>query len=252
MSDVSIGRVPATGAEFRIGAVLSKTFSILTRQFGKFFLLSLLPMIPVLLFTLFAFSSGGRGSAALAGASFWGGLIGIITFILQIVAQATTLYGAFQEMRGQPFTIGESFEVGMRRAAPVVGVALLAGIAAGLASLLLVVPGIIVMCMFYVAVPVCVIEKLGVTSSLGRSRALTKGYRWPIFGLVLLIVIVGFIALFVIGFVASGSIIASQLVHFAWQVVATTFGAVLAAVIYHDLRAAKEGVDIGKLANVFD
>ena len=39
---------------------------------------------------------------------------------------------------------------------------------------------------------------------------------------------------------------------FGWQVVTTAFGAVLSAVIYHDLRVAKEGIDISKLSSVFD
>ena len=43
-----------------------------------------------------------------------------------IVAQATTLYGAFQQMGGRPFSIGQSLGVGFRRALPVFGVALLA------------------------------------------------------------------------------------------------------------------------------
>jgi hypothetical protein len=43
-----------------------------------------------------------------------------------------------------------------------------------------------------------------------------------------------------------------KLLSFGWLVVATSFGAVLVAVTYHDLRAAKEGTDIDNLANIFD
>jgi hypothetical protein len=43
-----------------------------------------------------------------------------------------------------------------------------------------------------------------------------------------------------------------MLLNFGWQLVATSFGAVLAAVVYHDLRLSKEGMDIDNLANVFD
>lgn len=251
MSDISVGHVPMTGATFRIGAVLSKTFTVLGRQFGKFFLLSLLPMIPALLFTLLTISAARNGTPV-AGFGIWSAAAGIITFILQIIAQATTLFGAFQEMRGQPFTVGDSTAMGLRRAVPVIGVALLAGILTGLAALLLVIPGIIVLCMLYVAIPACVIEKLGVTASLGRSSNLTKGYRWPIFGIMLLVAVVGLIIMFVLGFLTFGNFVALQILVFAWKVIATAFGAVLAAVIYHDLRVAKEGIDIENLANIFD
>lgn len=43
-----------------------------------------------------------------------------------------------------------------------------------------------------------------------------------------------------------------QTLSFAWQVISTAFGAVLSAVIYHDLRMAKEGIDLDTLASVFD
>ncbi len=46
--------------------------------------------------------------------------------------------------------------------------------------------------MFYVAVPVSVIEKPGVFASLSRSAKLTgRGSRWQILGLVLLVVVIG-------------------------------------------------------------
>ena len=63
--------------------------------------------------------------------------------MLQTVAQATSLYGAFQDMRRQPFTIGQSLQIGFPRGAQVIGVAILAGLATGLGFLLFVVPGVI-------------------------------------------------------------------------------------------------------------
>jgi hypothetical protein len=49
-----------------------------------------------------------------------------------------------------------------------------------------------------------------------------------------------------------GAGLIGQTLTFAWQVVLTAFSAVLSAVIYHDLRVAKEGIDLDTLANVFD
>ena len=39
----------------------------------------------------------------------------------------------------------------------------------------------------------CVIEKTGVSANLSRSVALTKGYRWQIFGLFLLVVVIALV-----------------------------------------------------------
>ena len=247
MSDISISGLPTSGAPFRIGVVLSKTFNLLTQQFGKFALLTLVPLVPLLALTLFAL--GRPPSPAAFGAL--GVITGLLTFFLGIVAQATTLYGAFQAMRGQSFTIGQSLQIGLGRAVPVVGVALLVGFAVGFATLLLIVPGLMVLCMYYVAIPVCVIERPGVMASASRSADLTRGYRWPIFGLILLVAIIAAVVGAVLTRLGGGGIM-GLLLHFVWQIVSTAFGAVLVAVVYHDLRVAKEGIDIESLANVFD
>ena len=246
MSDVSIGGLPTSGAPFRVGVVLSKTFNLLFGQFGKFVLLTLVPMIPLL---ALAFIALGRPTVT-PGIGALGAITAILTGFLSIVAQATTLYGAFQAMRGQPFTIGRSLQIGLGRAVPVIGVAVLVGFAVVLAGLLLLVPGLIVWCMYYVAVPVCVIERPGVMASTSRSAALTKGYRWSIFGLLLLVSVVALVVSLVLTRLGGG--IVGVLLHFAWQIVSTAFGAVLVTVVYHDLRVAKEGIDIESLANVFD
>jgi len=248
MSSTSTGGFAAAAGQFRVGSVMSKTFAILGQQFGKFVLLALLPMVPILLLTLGQMSGAGNSATGIGVA---GALTGILTFVLQTVAQATSLYGAFQAMRHQPFTIGESLRIGLARAVPVIGAGILVGLAIGLGFLLFVVPGVIIGCMLYVAIPACVIEKKGATASLSRSVALTKGYRWQIFGLFLLVVVITLIGT-VILLKISGSGVIGEVIGFLWQVVLTAFSAVLSAVIYHDLRMAKEGVDLDTLASVFD
>jgi hypothetical protein len=250
MSDISVDGLPASGAPFRVGVVLSKTFSVFGSKLGSFLLLAFIPLIPVLAVTLLTLAGPQRGPPASSAAAL-GGLIGILTFVLGIVAQATTLYGAFQQMGGRPFSIAQSLSVGLKRSLPVFGVALLAGLGTALAAMLFLVPGIIVACMLYVAVPACVIEKMNVMASLNRSALLTRGYRWQVFGLLALVTIIGLIAQFVLAWLG-GVMLWGKLLTFCWLVIATSFGAVLAAVVYHDLRVAKEGIDIDNLANVFD
>jgi hypothetical protein len=250
MSDISVDGLPASGAPFRIGDVLSKTFSVFGSKLGSFFILTLVPLIPVLVIKLLALPAQHVGVAA-SNAAMLGGLGAILIVVLGSVAQAMTLYGAFQQMGGRSFSIRESLGVGLEQAMPVLGVALLAGLLTGLASILLLVPGIIVFCMLYVAVPVCVIEKPGVTASLSRSALLTKGYRWQIFGLLALVTTISIIVQIALSLIGRVTFLGS-LVDFVWLVISTSFGAVMAAVAYHDLRVAKEGLDIDSLANVFD
>jgi hypothetical protein len=250
MSDVSVDGSPTTGAPFRVGVVLSKTFSVFSGKLGNFLLLALIPLAPLLLFVLIA-QAGPQGGLLAPNAAWIAALSGILTFVLGIVAHATTLYGAFRLMGGQSFTVAQSLDVGFRRALPVFGTALLAGLGTFVATIFFLVPGLIVACMLYVAIPACVIEKLSAMDSLHRSATLTKGYRWQVFGLLALVAIAGGVVQFVLTRVGGGMLF-GKLLEFCWQVVATSFGAVLAAVVYHDLRVAKEGIAIDNLANVFD
>ncbi len=258
MTNMSFGS-PVTGysqpgAPFRIGAALSRSFQIFTGSFFLFFVLALLPLLPILLVQLLSGPPKFGALSASSGAITTNVILGFSGFLLGIIANATILFGVFKRLRDEPFTIAESLRAATGRLLPIIGVAIIGGFAAALASIALVIPGIIVMCMFYVAVPVCLIEKNGVFDSLQRSRELSKGYRWAIFGLLLIVAIVSLLAaipLKIVGF-ATTSFFAIASVQFLWQTLATAFGAVLHTVVYHDLRVAKEGIDVSKLANVFD
>ena len=50
-------------------------------------------------------------------------------------------------------------------------------------AILLLVPGLILAVMWSVVAPACVVERTGVFGAFSRSQELTRGYRWPIFGL---------------------------------------------------------------------
>ncbi len=72
---------------------------------------------------------------------------------------------------------------------PVTLVSLLALLASGLGFLLLVIPGYMVMCAFFV-VHICQLEEQrGIFQSFDRSRELTRGYRWHIFGVYFVVLI---------------------------------------------------------------
>jgi hypothetical protein len=186
--------------------------------------------------------------------------------VLGTLSQAIVLYGAFQVMRGQPVDLAESARIGLRRFFAIVGLALCVSLLAGFATLLLVVPGVIVYLMWFVATPVCVVEQLGPFASMGRSRELTKGHRWKLLGLSLLILlpalVVGAIVGAIIvatmgtgGFLATSTAMAGTLgkvVNLIWSAVWTAFLAIVIVVTYHDLRVAKEGVDTNQIAAVFE
>ena len=139
-------------------------------------------------------------------------------------------------------------------ARPVIGLSLLVGILVTLAAILLLVPGIIVWCVYAVVVPVCVVETLGPTASMTRSSFLTKGNRWRIFGVFALIFIASLVVGAIVGYLAgiTGGIRLVQVATFAIEAVIGAFNAVVVGVLYYQLRVAREGADIEKIASVFD
>ena len=185
----------------------------------------------------------------MTGARVLGSLVSLATAAL---AAAMVTYGAMQELTGGRFSAGRSFTAVLHRPLPVMGVGLCTGIAVILGYLLLIVPGVIVACMWYVSLPACIAERTGVFQSLSRSRLLTRGYRWRVLGAVVLVVLVPM----VVAAARLNAMLRLEATDFAGMPitqlailsVSSAFGAVLSAVVYCELRAVREN----KISTVFD
>jgi uncharacterized membrane protein len=156
-------------------------------------------------------------------------------------------------------SLAQAGAIAARRFLPLVGVAILVSLLFWLGSVLLIVPGLIVNAMYYVAAPACVAEQAGVRASLSRSRFLTKGHRLQIFGafvLVWIVLLITNIAITAAVIALAGPVTmamrAVQVVSYVVPAFLGAFNAVLVGVFYYQLRVAKEGVDIDKIASVFD
>jgi uncharacterized membrane protein len=127
------------------------------------------------------------------------------------------------------------------------------GILVVLASLLLILPGLVLMTMWLVGTPVCVVERLGPWSSLKRSAELTKGHGWKVFGLLALIYAVGYFVSIVIGLAIApfGNVVLTVL-DLISNALWSAYYAIAVVVVYHDLRVTKEGIDIEQITAVFD
>jgi hypothetical protein len=247
MSDV------AAEGTFRLADVFSKAVTIYGRRFGPFIVLTVLAQIPQYL-TAFAIGAPDGSARAVTAASASAGAISIlVSAVCSSIASGAIIYGVVQELRGRVFSVADSIQIAVRRFLPIIGVAICTSILIGLGAMLLIVPGLIVACMYYVSIPACVVEQTGVFKSMSRSAFLTKGYRWQVFGMFLLIVGGGLVLGLIVGlvFALTGKVgleIASQ----AMSAIVSAFNGVIVGVFYYQLRVAKEGVDIDKIASVFD
>jgi len=250
--------------EFRAGRVLSRSFSILFRNILPFGLLALVITSPTYVYSLL--TGSGDPFAQNMNFSVEPIVLGIVNYLLGYVVTAALVFGTIQDLRNEKVSVGECFSKGLAKIFPVLGVSLVSGLLTGLAALAFFIPGVIVAIMLWVAIPVAVIENRGL-NSLPRSAELTRGYRWRIFFLVLLLLAVMFGAGMVVGvgtaaitgFDTSGSVtLTSQslaavlALDWIFSAFISALSAVLIAVSYHDLRVDKEGADTDQIAAVFD
>jgi hypothetical protein len=216
---------------------------LLSRKLSTLLPVMVITSLPDLLFTNPGLDAGTAVVGAFVGAAMRG------------LGQALVLNGAFQQMRGRPTSLIESVQFGSHRIMPVLGLVCGAWILIGLGTVLMIVPGLILATMLFVATPICVVERLGPIGSMDRSAQLTKGNRWKIFGLLLLTalpaVVIGWLIDFVASVTGAGGILSAG----CHVILDGTWGAVSAALVvaaYHDLRVAKEGVETVQVAAVFE
>jgi len=245
--------VHQSATEFTVGSVLSKTWSTLMKNPILFVGLTLMGLVPATIITivlLMLMASSGSGSAI-----FIAVIVLIITGALTLVFQAAVCYGVFLVLRNEKTSFGHILARSLSSVITLVLLAIAIGIATGVGIMLFVIPGLIIMTMVAVAVPVCVVEKKGVFASINRSTELSKGYRLKIFALVLIVGIViwlinNVVSSLVVSIVPS-SVIAMIIVMII-VAIPQTYSNVMASIMYYDLRNVKEGVSVDSLAQVFD
>ena len=252
MTDTSVAAAHFARDDLRLGSIISRSGAVLSRHFLTFFIVAVIGYSPILMMTGLRTSEPIEPSESLRQA-----LLALVAYVLLMVltqlGYAIILHAAFQDMRRRPVRLVESFSVGLSRFLPVIGIAFVQGFLIALGMILLIVPGLILYTMWFVGLPACVVERLGPWASLRRSRELTKGYRWKVFGLGLLVLVAN---LGSSGFASVLTALAGPIVgltgQLIWTGIAAAFFGVIIAVTYYDLRVIKEGVDIEQITAVFD
>lgn len=256
--------------DFRMGRVVSRLFGALTANAVPFLALTALLTLPQLLLSLYISTNvtqtmgmtpaGGIAAGGMARFFEMSALSGLVYLVFTFLLQAALTQGTITWLNGEKPSFGQSLSVAMKNFLPLVAIAILSALGMGLASFLLVVPGIIVAMMWSVAVPAKVVEGTGITESLGRSRALTKGYRWRIFLLYLAYFVIALAVSFAIRPLLGVSMtpkpgelsVAYVLLDWVVRIGLTSITAVGATSIYYELRLVKEGVGAQQMAAAFD
>ncbi|KQY29828.1 hypothetical protein ASD38_10935 [Caulobacter sp. Root487D2Y] len=119
--------------------------------------------------------------------------------------------------------------------------------------ILLIIPGVVLSLAWVVVVPAMVTERLGVMNSIRRSNALTENARGDIFGLLVAIGLVGWLAAWLVTLITDALDIAfvNLIASPALQTLTGLFSATVAVAIYQELRVNKEGTSTDRLVKVF-
>lgn len=257
MSDIDA--VPSS-RDVTIGDVIASTINVALKNFTTLFMMSALFYLPGLIFQMMTLPDLSDPTAGVFGANVLGAsVVGIISIILQFVLVAAMTSAVFTALQGKKAEFGPSISQGFSRVLPVLGVSLLASLAMVVGLLFLLVPGIFLMIVLAVSVPAVVVERVGVFEAMNRSMDLTRGYRWRILGLfvVVILILIGLTLVFglVLGLFAvllGGNLQVAVIVGWLADVIFGIFAAALTAVLYFKLRMAKEGLDLGQIAAIFD
>jgi hypothetical protein len=223
-------------AKLDTGRVFERIFSFYGSQFSLLIPAALILFLPVAILNALLLTGDG-GSILLLVTSI---IAVIVTYWYQgMVVQATI--DMLDGRRDQ--TIGSLFSSAAPFILPLLVVGILAGIAIAIGFVLLIVPGLILITIWAVVVPVIVVERAGVFEAFGRSREIVRGNGWQVFGVIvvlfLMVLIVGILFRGIAGAVSDDSFVGYVVGDLITNVLIVPLSALAATVVYVELRRVK-------------
>jgi Membrane domain of glycerophosphoryl diester phosphodiesterase len=254
-----------TQGELRISRIFSRAWNLFTANIWKLFIVTAISELPARAHLLWTGVRPG-GEAGLLDGSTMRAVVVLLTLVLVLFGQAALAHAGFQTLRRQSARLHKAVQDTVASFPSILGLAvgiclLMFGLfrllsnlpEPGLFAMVFMVGASVLFVRWSLAVPVCVVEGLGLVDSLGRSARLTKGHRWKIFGIIVLVCAPLPAATALLG--AAMSLLGPVFQYLGQYVLGVawiaSFTSVL-TVIYHDLRVANEGPDSGQIATVFD
>ncbi len=145
--------------------------------------------------------------------------------------------------------VGELFGAVGPRLGRLIVAGLLAGLGILVGLILIIVPGLYLMTIWAVIAPVIVIEGAAIGASFGRSQQLVKGDGWQVFGVLVVLFLIGAVIGFLVRAIfGSDDFLGAFLGSFIPNLLLAPLSALAAVVIYFELRRLKEGAAVAGAA----
>jgi hypothetical protein len=174
--------------EVSVGAVLSKSFDYLKENIGMYLALYLIPLVPFVLGGVIAgaMTSSSTDISATGSALMILFVTTIVGAVISIRAQASIVAASLRIIaNGEKPSFSQAWAMGKPHFGRTFTTGLLQGLIIVVGFLLLIVPGIIFMSWYFVAVAAAIDNNIGASAALSESKRLTAGKIGTIVGLVL-------------------------------------------------------------------
>lgn len=253
---------------FSVGDIVKTTLAVYFNNVRTFLPLSLIVLVPTFLVVLLPESSSFNDPPILPDADADPAAVyevmlpfyivavreGLVGLLCGFLLHAALAYGVVRHLRGGHAGFVASLVHFAGYAVVVLAVSVIVTVATSIGFLLLIVPGVWLTIVLWVALPALVVERSGLRA-IARSAELTRGFRFPIFGLAVVLVAAQFVVGYLAGWIVSSIVTGAFLSWCAMQFVAVVMGGIYAtavAVTYHDLRVLKEGAGTRAVPAAFE
>jgi len=238
-----------------LGELLDKTFTLYRNNFALFFGISAVAGIFVLAINIAQLavmpSAGGSATpaeiAAGAGLVLLFTLVGLIAYLVAYAySLAATVYAVSDLHLGRPASIQSALLRAKGKLWKLIVLQILLGIATGIGFMLLIIPGILILCKYALSVPAAVLEDLTWRPATERSGVLTAGTWGRIFMIYCLSFLLTYIAVFIfqLPLQLMGMPVLSVVGNFLASTLVAPVATIALSLQYYDARVRKEAFDL--------
>ena len=166
-----------------VGGVLGEAWNLYKRFLARFFLTALIVFAVLDLISALADQAA---SDTWSSALLWGLVAALVSVVGYFWVQAALVETVHDVRDGRADrTIGETYRAVQPQLASVVIAGILAAIGIMIGFILLIVPGLFLLTIWSMVIPVIVLERRSTGEAFTRSREVVRGHGWSVFGLVI-------------------------------------------------------------------
>ena len=166
-----------------VGGVLGEAWNLYKRFLGRFFLTALIVFAVLDLISALADQAA---SDSWSSGLLWGLVAALVSIVGYFWVQAALVETAHDVRDGRADrTIGETYRAVQPQLGSVILGGILAAIGIAIGFILLIVPGLFLLTIWSMLIPVIVLERRSTGEAFSRSREVVRGHGWSVFGLVI-------------------------------------------------------------------